>query len=85
MSGSFSSRRMTGNGSGASQGLRSEKGAHDDNLCSSIDLVSDSVSKRVLQLVKSGGANFKLCAQRFNGRGGTPPEPAKCEINQTRI
>ena len=52
MSGSFSSRRMIGNGSGASQGLRSEKGAHDDNLCSSIDLVSDFVSKRVLQLVK---------------------------------
>ena len=61
MSGSFSSRRMIGNGSGASQGLRSEKGAHDDNLCSSIDLVSDFVSKRVLPLVK-------LCARRFNGR-----------------
>ena len=61
MSSSFSSRRMIGNGSGASQGLRSEKGAHDDNLCSSIDLVSDFVSKRVLQLVKirAGARNFQ--------------------------
>ena len=36
MSSSFSSRRMTGNGSGAFPRLGSEKRAHDDNLCGSI-------------------------------------------------
>ena len=85
MSGSFSSRRMIGNGSGASQGLRSEKGAHDDNLCSSIDLVSDFVSKRVLQLVKLARGGLMDAGGPVCRDGGTPPEPAKCEINQTRI
>ena len=51
MSNSFSSRRMTGNGSGAYQGWGPRNGLMMTTLCSSIDLVSDSLPKRGLQLV----------------------------------
>ena len=54
MSNSFSSRRMTGNGSGAYQGWGPRNGLMMTTLCSSIDLVSDSLRSVVYSWLKYG-------------------------------
>jgi len=81
MSSSFSSRRITGNGSGASQGWGPRNGLM--MATSQHRLMSDSVSKRGLQLVNIGAdaRNFPRTRWTSASRGmGYTPGTALCTI-----
>jgi hypothetical protein len=78
MSSSFSSRRITGNGSGASQGWGPRNGLM--MATSQHRLMSDSVSKRGLQLVNIGADARNFPRTRWTsasrGMGYTPGTPS---------
>jgi hypothetical protein len=93
MSSSFSSRRMTGNGSGASQGWGPRNGVMMTTFAAALIWRAIACRSMVYSWLRYGRTLeiSKLCAQRSDGRrwhvcrvGGTPPEPASSRAAPTQ-